>query len=185
MASRKPPQKKSSAKKPFLAGLGIILVAIVVLSALELTNVTHLLHHPTATVNEADTPEAHAKKEATINNGGVPTNDDTSDNKESTPGTYAPPTTNEGIRINPSRSSAQVIVNTELVGYSDGICTLTVTNSSKTDSQTANVIYAPDFSTCAGFTIPINNLGTGAWTIKLSVLSGGSTTEKTVTYEVR
>lgn len=80
--------------------------------------------------------------------------------------------------------SSTVTVQTKLVGYSDGSCTLTATNGSKTFNQTAQVIYAPDFSTCAGFSVPVSQLGTGTWNVKLDVTSRGNTQSKTTNVEV-
>lgn len=124
----------------------------------------------------------NSKKEAVVNNGGTPAADNSKGSAPRTP--YTPPTNNDGITITPSTSGDTVVITTKLVGYSDGTCTLDVTNGAKTNTQTANVIYAPNYSTCAGFTVPKSSLGSGNWNIALSVLSGGNTTSKTVTYEV-
>lgn len=124
-----------------------------------------------------------AKKEATIDNDGVPT--ETSDGKASNPGTYTPPSSNNGIAIQPSQSAGNVAISVKLAGYSDGDCTLTITNGTKTASRQAKIIYAPSFSTCAGFTVPISDIGTGTWKIALDIVSGGVTTSKSVTYEVQ
>ncbi len=70
-------------------------------------------------------------------------------------------------------SNNTVTVIGKLYGYSDGICSLLATNSGKENSQTAPVIYQAEFSSCAGFSVPVSNLGTGTWNIKLTVASGG------------
>jgi len=74
---------------------------------------------------------------------------------------------------------------TKLPGYSSGSCKLTTTNGTRTNEQTANVIYQPEFSSCAGFSIPINELGKGLWNLNLSVTSNGNTQSKTISYEVK
>ncbi len=78
-----------------------------------------------------------------------------------------------------------VTVFTKLFGYSDGECELVVTNGSKTTSQKAAVIYNAEYSICGGFSVPINSVGTGNWSIKLNVTSRGITNTKTISSEVR
>lgn len=77
-----------------------------------------------------------------------------------------------------------VTVFTKLYGYSDGTCNLSVSNGSKSYSTSAAVIYQADFSSCEGFTVPINKLGTGTWSIKLSVETKGKTYHKTISLGV-
>lgn len=72
-----------------------------------------------------------------------------------------------------------------LGAVADGTCTLDITNGDKHTSQTADVIYQPQSSSCAGFSVPISDLGTGSWRITLSVASNGTTTSKTVTQVVQ
>lgn len=78
-----------------------------------------------------------------------------------------------------------VTVFTKLRGFSDGSCELTIANGTKTNTQSASVIYQPEFSSCAGFSVPIDSLGKGSWIMRLSVTSGGSTETKTLTFEVK
>lgn len=100
-------------------------------------------------------------------------------------GTYTPPANSNGITVVAMQSNSQVIVTTKLVGYSDGTCNLSITNGAKTFSQSATVIYQPQYSTCAGFTVPVEQLGTGGWTINLTVTSGGITTTKSAAFEAK
>lgn len=78
-----------------------------------------------------------------------------------------------------------VTVFTKLSGYSDGECKLDVSNNSMSYSKTANVIFQPEYSTCAGFTIPISELSNGTWSISLAVTSSGSTITKQLSVEVK
>ncbi len=95
-----------------------------------------------------------------------------------------PPTTSIELTAK-QESNNTVTVFTKLPGYSDGSCQLTTTNGASTNSQTANVIYQPEYSSCAGFSVPISALGKGTWTIKLSVTSNGTTESKTISFEVK
>lgn len=98
---------------------------------------------------------------------------------------YSPPTTSDGISLAVSQSQQQVIVQTKLSGYSDGTCSLKVTNGTQSFEETAQIIYQAQFSTCAGFTIPSAKLPPGHWTFYLDVTSGGTTTSKTTSLEVQ
>jgi len=100
-------------------------------------------------------------------------------------GTYTPPTSSNNITLIPEEKGEQVVVTTRLQGFSDGTCNLTITNGGKTVAQTAQVIYQPQFSTCAGFSTPVSSLGTGTWNLSLSVTSDGITNSKTSTLEVK
>lgn len=62
-----------------------------------------------------------------------------------------------------------------------GTCSLTLTRTSdnKTVSKTAEVAQNPSSSTCKGFDIPVSELGSGQWNIKVVVTDGGKTGEIT------
>jgi cytoskeletal protein RodZ len=126
------------------------------------------------------------RKAATINNNGNPTPSTNTGPKEGNAGTYTPPTNSDNITLTAKQTDDQhVLVTTQLKGYSDGSCTLTLANGSQTSTQTAPVIYQSQFSTCAGFQVPVSSVGSGKWSITLSVVSGGITTTKSTTLEVR
>ena len=81
-------------------------------------------------------------------------------------------------------TNGNVTVFTTLHGYSSGTCSLKVTNGSKTVNQTASVIYQPEFSSCAGFSVPISSLDKGTWAITLTVTSEGQPKTKSISFEV-
>lgn len=74
-----------------------------------------------------------------------------------------------------------VTVFTKLNSNTQGSCALTITNGSKTSTHTVNIIYQPEFSTCAGFSVPISELGAGIWNINLAVNSSA----KSISLEVK
>jgi hypothetical protein len=78
-----------------------------------------------------------------------------------------------------------VTVFTKLYGFSSGNCQLTVTNGVNHQSLSAGIIYQSQFSTCAGFSVPISGLGTGDWNIRLSVNSNGTLHDKSITFGVK
>lgn len=77
-----------------------------------------------------------------------------------------------------------VTVLTKAHNTPEGTCNLTVTNAGNSYTASAQLIYQPEFSSCAGFSIPVSKLGPGTWNIKLSVVST-DTTEKIITLEVQ
>lgn len=79
-------------------------------------------------------------------------------------------------------SAEIVVVSTKLGTVPDGTCTLTVTNGEKQNTQTADVIYQPTYSMCAGFSVPISKLGSGTWNMALKVDTRGRqlTTNRTM-----
>lgn len=89
-----------------------------------------------------------------------------------TPSEPAPvPTSSDTIDLTATQQQSDVVVITKLTGsgYSQGTCTLTATNGSKSVSKTADIIYQPEYSTCAGYTIPTSSLGAGTWKLSLKV----------------
>lgn len=177
---------KISKKTISLSVLSLALVGGIFV-ALQATHVTHFFRQANSIQKQKQQEKNfnNKQKEATVNGKGNPsTTDETGQPVEST-GTYTPPSSASNITISPEQQSNQVSITTKLAGYSDGSCTLTITNGAKNTSQTASVIYAPDFSTCAGFTIPVSTLGAGSWSINLAVTSGGITTTKSTTFTVK
>lgn len=97
------------------------------------------------------------------------------DNQTKQPPAQPKPTpTADTISVSAKNDGSSVTVITKLPSVNLGTCTLTITNGSKTINKTADVIYAPEYSTCAGFSVAKSEAGTGTWIIKLSVASPGS-----------
>jgi len=181
--SNKPPKQN---RKRLLWVLLVILAITSLLFVLEKTGATNLISTndnpsdisgPTSEEKkEIDAANAEVKKE-------VVTSDKGATNSSTTPSTA--PTTKSISFYAKQETNNTVTVFTALKGYSDGSCVLTITNSGKTASQSADVIYQAEESICAGFSVPIDQLGSGTWTLKLSVTSDGLTNNKTIEYKVR
>lgn len=62
-----------------------------------------------------------------------------------------------------------------------GKCVLTLvrTSDSKQVSRTTQTVENPSSSTCNGFDIPVSELGSGRWSIKVAISSGDKTGEIT------
>lgn len=56
-----------------------------------------------------------------------------------------------------------------------GTCSLTLSNGSSVVTKSASIQAGPNNSTCTGFDVPVSELSTGTWTIKITVTSEGKT----------
>lgn len=95
------------------------------------------------------------------------------------------PTSADTIAITPTTQGEKVILMTKLAGqgYDAGKCDLYVTAAEKKYSAQASIIYQAEYSQCAGFEVPITELGYSSWTITLAVTPvHGQTLTKTITY---
>lgn len=176
--------KKIPKKTLPIGALSIVLIGGVFL-VLQATHTTHFFQASTVKQKQEEKQYNNKQKEAVVNGKGNPSTTDASGQPVTSSGTYTPPSSSDNITITPTQQGDQVVITTRLAGYSDGSCALTVTNDGKTNTQNAQVVYAPDFSTCAGFTVPVSSLGKGTWSINLAVTSGGITTTKSTTLIVQ
>ena len=97
------------------------------------------------------------------------------------------PKSNSSIELSADRDgdSVTIIVKLKEQGYSQGKCSLTVAANGKKVAQNADIIYQPEYSTCAGFSIPVSSVGDGQWTISLSVTPlNGKPITKTLIKEI-
>lgn len=95
------------------------------------------------------------------------------------------PTPTYNLSLNGEQdSNGSVTFKTKLPGVSSGNCYLKVTNGAKTIAKTAPIIYQSEFSTCGGFSIPISELGVGAWKANL-VITGSNSGEANTSIEVK
>lgn len=177
------PSKKRVIYKRPTTWLVIVCVIVAGFIILEKTHVIDFFNTPPTDSVQGPTPEQQQledklnteKKKDFIEN----------TNQTGSPSETPPPSTTS-LELSAKRETNNTVtVFTKLYGYSDGTCELTITNGGKTVSQRAEVIYQPEFASCAGFSVPIDPLGKGAWNIKLSVSSSGNTQEKTISFEVR
>lgn len=95
-----------------------------------------------------------------------------------------PAPTNQQIELRAETAGQAVTVYTKLAHASSGTCSLRIRNGEREQQQTAAIIYQPEFSSCAGFSIPVAPLGQGQWQIELTVTTDGATLTKTITHKV-
>lgn len=174
----------ATSRRKTITSIGCVVALISIIAALELTGTTNFTGRPVLTPEQKQEADANAdaKKDFIENN------------ESATSPKQGPNTSTNTTPVNSSdnvvvsakqEANGSVTVMTKLYNYSNGLCKLEVANGSKTISQTAQVIYQPEFSTCAGFTIPKSQLGSGEWTIKLIATTQGVSVTKTVTLEVK
>ncbi|PID99164.1 hypothetical protein CSA80_03555 [Candidatus Saccharibacteria bacterium] len=174
-----------------IAGLVVGLALVFVI--LEKTHVIDLVKDPDNSTNqtgptkeerEQQTKTDAATKQRYLDDAYKP------DTQNSNTPPDEPETNNQtaaSLDLSASQNGDSVTVLTKITGITDGKCTLRITNGSTTPAnKEAAVIYQPEFSSCAGFSVPTSYAGTGTWSITVSVdpLSGSGVTE-TVTLEVK
>jgi len=165
----------------------IIVLAILVLLAFLGSVAFHNLRETPAPTS-VPTPEeikqdsdinAEDKKDSTsTDNSGVK-----GDSPATSP-TPVPPSASSLTLTAKQETNGSVTIATKLPGISSGTCTLTASNGSKNVTKFAAVIFQPEFSTCAGFSIPLSDLGVGTWTINVDVTYNNTSISKATTLEV-
>lgn len=95
-----------------------------------------------------------------------------------------PAPTSQQIELRAETAGQAVTIYTKLAHASSGTCSLRIRNGEREQQQTAAIIYQPEFSSCAGFSVPVTPLGQGQWQIELTVMTDGATLTKTITHKV-
>ena len=95
-----------------------------------------------------------------------------------------PAPTSQQIELRAETAGQAVTVYTKLAHASSGTCSLRIRNGEREQQQTAAIIYQPEFSSCAGFSVPVSPLGQGQWQIELTITTDGATLTKTITHKV-
>ncbi len=104
---------------------------------------------------------------------------------ESPESTKTPNPSSEKISLTAHiENNGTVTVFTKLYEFSGGRCELTVVNGTHSTTQQADIIYQPEFSSCAGFSIPIQTVGEGQWAINLIITTNGQEFTKTINLNV-
>lgn len=110
---------------------------------------------------ETQTPSANTDKD------GNPLPDDSNPPKETSDSNQ--------ISMHISQENGNVIISTNLGYISTGTCLI---KTSTGYSQSATVMFTPEYSTCAGFSIPVSAVGTGNITFTLEVTTADATLVK-------
>ena len=154
-----------------LASLLLLVGALVIV--LEKTKVTNFIKlSNSVTENTGPTKEEAAtqkKNEITDKEKFVNTTDQ---NGQPMSGSNTTPSPTSNLTITATQDASSVTILSKIYNVSSGTCKLVVNNSEKTTSQSAQVIYQPQFSSCAGFSVPVGSLGSGIWSISVTVAPG-------------
>lgn len=177
-------KRKNKKNKKYVLYISAILVALVLLLALlEKFHVTNFFkaNLPATSSNSGPTTDEKAS-EAKVN-AEVKQQSIADDNGQTAPTTNN--TSAQTIDLSAKEeSTTSVTILSKLYNYSDGTCDLSITNDNMSFTDSADVIYQPEFSSCAGFSVPIEKLGTGSWSIIIKVTSNSKSTTKTITFKV-
>ena len=183
--------KKRLSKKQILATI-IIIIAVICLSIFALDKFGIISIFPQNTTpnigKEPTVEEKKSEKDTNQNNKEtfLNTPKDDSDNSVEKSKPAPVPTDNSSIELSTNKDgdNAVIIIKLKEHGYSQGKCSLTVTSNGKKNTQEAPIIYQPEYSTCAGFSVPISSVGNGQWNISISVTPlNGKPITKTIVKE--
>lgn len=176
---------KTSRKQLWLLVLAAVILLLLVVAVLEKTGTINLFGSSAGdTSTNGPTPEEIAQEQNTNADSKQEYLDDTYKDKDDTP--VVTPPADATVSITAKQEGSNVTVLTKIQSVAEGTCKLTVTNGEKAVTQEAAMIYQPEFSSCAGFGVPVSTLGAGTWNIKLTVSPpGGATISKSTTLEVQ
>lgn len=155
-----------------------LLLLALVLFILEKTRVTNFIQTPGS---QGVTPQQTAEQKKSDD---ARKQDFIEKSPEPTPSPL--PQDSDAITLSASQEGSTVNILTKLKDFSSGVCELSISNGTKTHKATADIIYQPEFSSCAGFSVPVSQLGVGSWSIVLNATpTGGSVLTKTTSIEVK
>lgn len=152
---------------------------------LEKTKTTDLIKMPqtaeqeqTKEQNEAQEKAAAEAKEAFLDEAAKPAADPTQQAQDTQ--------SESNLSLTAKQDGDTITVLTKMLGVSAGECVLQIKNGAASTEQKAQIIYQPEFSSCAGFSVAKSALGVGQWIISLSVTTtAGQTLSQTQTLEVK
>ncbi|OYW44654.1 hypothetical protein B7Z28_00015, partial [Candidatus Saccharibacteria bacterium 32-45-3] len=175
---------ENSSKKVLIILLSILLIGTGAVA------VYFLYYQPTKEAKTVNPPETNTVTPKEDNKGHQNSNDkqdfldnQTNNNSDNTPptNTGASPTT-PTLDVSAKSTQDTVIITTNLSSTSSGTCKLTITGGPATVTKSAQIIYSPEYSSCAGFSIAKSEISASTWIIKLDVSSPAGIQTKTITY---
>lgn len=172
---------KNINKKAIIITISAILALLAVLAVLEKTRVTNFIRFSSGPAETKISPADQKKLDQA-------SQQTKKDFIEQTPPANSPaptkPQPSASLTAEKSSDGKSVTILTKLTGFAGGNCDLTIANGSKTYTSSAAIIYQPDFSSCAGFSVPIEKLGNGQWQITLNAAYNDQTASGTATIGV-
>jgi hypothetical protein len=169
--------------KKILFVLAALLILTALFFTLEKLNVTNFIHEKSDNASQNQGPTAEEKAAENKANADAKKDFIEGNTQNNTGSTNTQPQSSSIDLSARQETNNTVTVFTKLYGVSSGSCTLTVTSNGPSQNYTADVIYAAEYSTCAGFSIPVKTPGN--WNIQLSLSSNGQTSTKSISYQVK
>lgn len=172
----------SQKKLPRIFVISIILFGVcLAIVVLEKTRTTDIVKMPQSAEQKKAAEQSKAQEEAAAEA------KQTFLDEAAKPPSEQPPQQQEtqpGLTLSTKQDTANVTVLTQMSGVTAGECILEVRNGGMTTSQKAQVIYQPEFSSCAGFSVPKSTVGAGQWQITVTVTtSSGQTLSQNTSLE--
>lgn len=165
-------KKRKSSNYPKLL---IVVLALVLLVAGGIVALKYLHKSPAPSANDTsiyDEPLTNNDTPNKSNPDGTPTQAEENSNAAASAGDSSDIS---GVLNSAFVSNGNLVIRTTINNaLTDGTCTLTLTRSAdgKVVTKTANVVANPASATCAGFDVPVAELGSGSWTVSIKVVSG-------------
>jgi cytoskeletal protein RodZ len=183
-AMLKQKNKKTASKNLIFVILGILIV-VLLLVFLERSRIRKLFNSSTSSTTTSNGPTpAQKKAEDAVN----ADNKLKAVDKGATPQTTNPDTTpasSQTITLSAKQETNNTVtIYTKLLNISSGTCNLSISNNGASYAKSAAIIYQAEFSSCAGFSVPISGLGAGTWQITLEAVSAGASKSQTISFKV-
>lgn len=174
--------KNKSTIFTILAAAGICLaLAATVLWYLSIPSGPQAIDTTDTPIDVEPAPSKLSDEDATSKQHFIEQQQDTKDTPDSNPDASSQTTetdTPNKIELITKQDGSSVTVITKISGIGEGVCSLSATNGGKSYDMEVDIIYQPNYSTCAGFSIPVSTLGKGTW--EISVVATSSNGSKSV-----
>lgn len=175
-------QKSKSNHKKIL----IIIASIVLVLALGGVTYAFLKNNTSESQKSSDTnktseesPEKPSKDEQKKSD--ADDKADYIDDQKANNGSTTPPAA-VALDITTRTEGDAAVISTKLTNITSGTCTLTISNGSTSVKESAEVIYTPSYSTCAGFSVNKSKLAGNRWNITIEVATESSTLKGTAVH---
>lgn len=156
-----------------------------ILFALEKSHTTDLVADPTKKTNTPTKQQQKQVQASDSSSKGEFLDNEYSDKVDSSTNNTSDTQPTSTLKTLAIRQGSDVIIAAQIHGITSGICKLTVSNLGMEHSQTADVVYQPEYSSCAGFSVPVSSVGTGVWNILLTASNNASSATSNSTLEVK
>lgn len=182
--------KKDKLARNVLIILSTVIAALLIIVILEVSGITNFFgwisgHRDTPTGPTDEQKATQAQVDQSTKKAYIESDKNNADNTEQAPIPTDPDVVGITTHREQTTSSNSLIIVTTLKGFASGTCNLSIKNGDKVYDTQVQIIYQPEYSTCAGFSVPLERLGVGSWSITLTATpTGGTALEKTITVDV-